>query len=97
MRLASYLFKYNAKDKIKDYNLNIFTFLPALIYKVFRFIGIKPDWKILSRIYSTRCEINRQIDVTFLIRRITFLEDSLKYIFEDYEWDCLHLLNRKTL
>ena len=97
MRLASYLFRYDRKSKINDHKFNIFTFLPALIYKVIRFIGIKPDCKIFERIYTTRSEINRQIDVTFLIRRIAFLEDCLKYIFEDYEWDCLHLLNRKTL
>lgn len=44
-----------------------------------------------------REEIDKQLDLRLLLRKISFLEDCIGYVLEDYELQCLHLKGKMTL
>jgi hypothetical protein len=97
MRIGSYLYKFDKNNKINDGYCNIITFIPYCVYSLFNMLGKPPNWKLMQHFEDTREEVSKQIDFTFLIRRIQFLEESLTYIFDDYELNCLHLKKKLTL
>jgi len=46
--------------------------------------GFPPKWKMMKQFDEAREEIGKQLDVAFLIRKISFFEDCLTFLLEDF-------------
>ena len=51
----------------------------------------------MKKFDSCRNEIQKQFDITFLMKRIIFFERSLKILFEDHQFKGLHMHDKMTI
>jgi hypothetical protein len=51
----------------------------------------------MKKYSECREEINEQFDISFLMKRVIFLERSLKVILEDHQFKGLHMHQKLTL
>ena len=51
----------------------------------------------MKKFDSCRNEIQKQFDITFLMKRIIFFERSLKILFEDHQFKGLHMHDKLTI
>lgn len=97
IRIASFLYKQSQNCKVKENYFNLLTFLPYCVYSLLDSFGKTPRWELMQHFHEVREEVGKQLDFPFLIRRIQFLEESLTYLFDDYQLSCLHLKKKMTL
>lgn len=97
IEIASNIYEYSKARPIKSNRFNFFSYVAYSFYCVLDFFGIAPNWNILRHFDEVREEIGKQLDLRLLLRKISFLEDCIGYVFEDYELQCLHLKGKMTL
>jgi hypothetical protein len=97
IEIASKIYKYKKGANIQANKFNLISYFGYSFYCVLDFFNIAPQWKIMKQFDDVREEIGKQLDLRLLIRKISFLEDCIGYIFEDYELECLHLKGKMTL
>lgn len=95
--IAGKIYKYKKKTAIPKEKFHLLSFIGYGFFLLLDTIGLSPKWKIMRQFDETREEIGKQLDVAFLIRKISFVEDCLTFILEDFQIKCLHLKGKLTL
>ena len=54
IKIASFLYKFDSKQKVKDGSYNLLTFFPYCFYLLLNSLGRAPDWKVMNHLHETR-------------------------------------------
>lgn len=96
VEMADRLYSYDRNDPLASQRFHFATFLLYALYRVARWFG-EVKWKSMAKYHECRQEIQKQFDVCFLMRRVIFLERSLRVVLEDHQFKGLHLYEKMTL
>jgi hypothetical protein len=92
VNLAGYLYRAEraAEEGRVEKEYNFLYFLGQGVLTLLRVVGCRPQWERLGQYYRTREEMLKQLDVLFLIKRLTFL-------FTPPQLKALHLTHQLTM
>lgn len=96
--MGGYLFKpddHQMGKQLKKYNF--LYFLLHMVYVVADTIGCPPKWPATKLYYECREEMVKQLDILYLMRRVTILERGISSLLTDRQIRALHLLDNRTL
>lgn len=96
VEMADRLYSYDRNDPLKSDGFHFGTFIGYAFYQVGKFFG-DVKWKSMRKYHECRQEIQKQFDICFLMRRVIFLERSLRVILEDHQFKGLHMHQKMTL
>lgn len=76
---------------------NFLYFLAQLAYSLLRHFKCAPHWPRVKQYYDCREEMLQQLDILYLLQRITHLETALSVLLEQSHLHAVHLLPKLTL
>ena len=97
INLAGYLYK---KDDPSSNTYKGYNFLYFLLHMFSNFLdnfNCRPNWKKVNKYASCREEMLKQLDVLYLLKRVTFTERALTVLLAQHQLRGLHLTERPTL
>lgn len=79
--LGSFIYKHDEiKEGFKKYNF--FYFIFHLIYSPLRYkLKTSGCWEKIKRYYICRREVLKQMDILYLLKRVSYLERAMEVIF----------------
>ena len=88
----------DVSGKAKEEHFNFFTYIKYTVYDWFSTLCCcEPNWQNCKKIDEARKEVNEQMDVEMLLRRITHLEDVVKMLIPEKEEKTLYLKHPHSL
>jgi hypothetical protein len=96
--MGGYLFKPDdeqMRNTLKKYNF--LYFLAHLFYNMLDMLGCHPRWSTTRLFCECREEMVKQLDILYLLRRVTILERAINNLLPDHQIRALYLLNNRTL
>ena len=85
-------------SKTREEDFNFFTYLKYTLYEWISLLCCcQPNWHDCKKITEAREEVNEQMDVEMLLRRITHLEDVIRLLIEEREEKTLYLKHPHSL
>lgn len=96
--LGSSLFKPENQKAMKTFtSYNFISYLIQCVHGVITFIGFSPNWK--STIEYNKCqeEMEKQLDVSYLLERILYLESVASTVLDNHHLKGLHLRDKLSL
>jgi hypothetical protein len=96
--MGGYLFKPDDEQmgkRLKKYNF--LYFLLHLCYVLTDAVGLRCSWPTTKLYYECREEMVKQLDILYLVRRVTFLERALGAMLSEKQLRTLHLVENRTL
>ena len=99
IRVAEGMFNLmDEANRVREKDLHFFKYLKYSTYDwINTFCCCGPNWKDCQEIDKTREEVNSQMDVSLLFRKIRSLENSLEYLLSKQERDCLALIEPPSI
>jgi len=81
--LGNKLFVYDKETKINSNVFNIAFYFGVLICKVGNWFGYLKDWMPIKKYEECSSEMEKQLDVGYLMKRLIFVERALLIIFDE--------------
>jgi hypothetical protein len=96
--MGGYLFKPDDEQmgkRLKKYNF--LYFIAHVFYVVGAIFGCSWNWPTTKLYYECREEMVKQLDILYLVRRVTFLEKAINTLMTGRQLRSLHLMESRTL
>ncbi len=87
--------KHYFKNKFVK-NFGGFDCIKLIIYKLLTAISCQPEWTYTEEKVKIRTTVNNLLDITYLQKRINFLEKALSVLFEKHQFEALFLCQNIT-
>jgi hypothetical protein len=68
-----------------------------LLKAVLNYFKRSPDWKSTQKYLEASKEMSLQLDVTYIMRKLLFLDAAISAIMEKHEVDALYMRKKPTL
>jgi hypothetical protein len=88
---ASLFHNKNEKEENELKKYNFFSFLAHLLYIVSGSLGCSPNWKKIKKYDECRLEMKKQLDISYLLERVFFLERTINNLLEEHQLKGLYL------
>jgi hypothetical protein len=95
--MGDQLYYYDKNDPLHSEKFHFFTFIAYVFYNFLNMLGCDIQWKLMKKYGECREEIQKQFGICFLMKRLIFLERSLRVLFEDHQFKGLHMHEKLTL
>lgn len=82
--MASKIYNHGNKYKIKQKLVNLLSFFAITLYSILQYFGKTPSWKLMRQFSDAKTEMGKQLDIKLIIKKLSFLEDCMSYLFEDF-------------
>lgn len=66
-------------------NFGAFSFITQMVYKALTAINCEPEWKRARKLAKYQETVNNLLDITYLQKRIDFLETALSVMLEEHQ------------
>lgn len=90
------LYKKDEKE-ISLKKFNFLYFLAQLVYRVFKEKFACCNWGAVKGYFKCREEVLKQIDVLYLLKRVTFLERATEILLDSHQLKGVHLLKHLSI
>ena len=87
----------NNKEEIPSSSFNIFYYLSMMIKKMFKKCKFEPDWPKTDIYQKCSQEMIKQLDVTYIVKKLMFFDDALSKLLGKDELKELYMKGRPTL
>ena len=95
--LAKKILKDNKKDEIQSQSFNLAYFLSMYLKQFLDKIKIMPNWPKVQNFIDSSQETAMQIDITYIVRKLMFLDSAIQKIMEKHEIDAICLREKPTI
>ena len=83
--LAKKLMVDNNHQEIRSELFTMLAFIAVTIKKVLAFFGFNPDWQKVQTFIDSSEQLAMQIDVTYIVRKLMFLDAAISKLMEQHE------------
>lgn len=90
----SFASEYFRNRDTKSYT--IYGLMKQAVYHILKDTRWKPDWKVAEIREEMKNSVEKVLDVTYLNKRILFLEEAISLLFEPHQIKGIHLLHTLT-
>ena len=80
MALAGTIYSNEDSQTSDEKSMNLFRYAKYLVYKLLNFIGHPPKWNLYEGFYNCTTEIQKQLDIKFMLDKLNFLERAVNAI-----------------
>ena len=84
MSISKKLFLDNDKKDIASKSYNIFYYFASFAFDFLELFNYKPDWKRTNTFIECSDEMSMQLDITYILRRLIFLEAAVSKTMETH-------------
>lgn len=95
--IASHLFLSPDSDPIPAKRYNFFYYLATVVKDFLGLFKIKPEWKQTDLFVKCSEEMENQLDIYYILKRLIFLERAVEIMFNDKQYPLLFLQNKMTI
>ena len=75
--LSRKVFLDNNKEPIKSQEFNMFSYFSLYFKKFINLFGCEPEWSTLQQFEESSDEICQQLDITYILRKMQFLDSAV--------------------
>ena len=83
--LAKKVMLDNDRGEISSKSYNIGYFLLSYVKSFLDLIGVNPDWPKVQGYVDASDEVTNQIDVTYIVRKLMFIDAAVSKLMEKHE------------
>ena len=84
MSLAKKILVDNHKGEIPSNSYNVGYFVASYFKMILDKIGVSPDWPRVETYDDATDEITNQIDITYIVRKLLFLDAAIARLMEQH-------------
>lgn len=95
--LAHKIFLDNSNQEIQSSDFNIGYFLSMNIKKILNLFRIDLNWPKTQLFLDCCEELAMQIDITYITRKLMFLDSAVSKLLEKHELEALYLRKKPTM
>ena len=87
----------NNKEEISSSSFNIFYYFSMIIKRIFKKCKFEPDWPKTDT-YNECCEeMSKQLDVTYIVKKLMFFDEALSKLLEKEDLKKLYMKGKPTI
>ena len=87
----------NENKEIESNSFNIFYYVLMFIKKGLSHFKCDPNWPKVQTFIDSCEEVSMQIDITYMVRKLMFLDSAIAQLMEKHEIEGLYLRDKPTL
>ena len=86
----------NDNNEIESNSFNMGYYIIMQVKKLLNFFKCDPDWPKVQLFTDSCSEVSSQVDITYIVRKLMFLDEAITQLMEKQELKALYLRNKPT-
>lgn len=91
------MFVTKEKEEVRSADFNFFYYIASIILGVLDFCGCKPKWDKTRTFMECSEEMINQLDVTYILQKLMFLESAVSKMIEPHELSAIQLRQKMSV